>query len=43
MGVALHLALVSLGIGEGDEVILPDLTFAASINSIIHAGATRYR
>ena len=38
--VALHLALVSLGIGEGDEVLVPDLTFAASINSIIHAGAT---
>ncbi len=38
--VALHLALVSLGIGEGDEVIVPDLTFAASINAILHAGAT---
>jgi perosamine synthetase len=38
--VALHLALVALGIGKGDEVIVPDLTFAASINSIIHSGAT---
>tara|TARA_B100001059_G_scaffold60130_1_gene55732 strand:+ start:16502 stop:17938 length:1437 start_codon:yes stop_codon:yes gene_type:complete len=38
--VALHLALVSLGIGEGDGVIVPNLTFAATINSIIHAGAT---
>lgn len=38
--VALHLALVSLGIGEGDEVIVPDMTFAASINAILHAGAT---
>lgn len=37
---ALHLALVALGIGEGDEVIVPDLTFAASINAILHAGAT---
>lgn len=37
--VALHLALVALGIGEGDEVIVPDITFAASINTIIHAGA----
>lgn len=37
---ALHLALVALGIGKGDEVIVPDLTFAASINTIIHAGAT---
>ena len=38
--VALSLALEALGIGEGDEVIVPDLTFAASINSIIHVGAT---
>ncbi len=38
--VALHLALDALGVGEGDEVIVPDLTFAASINSIIYAGAT---
>jgi perosamine synthetase len=37
--VSLHLALVALGIGEGDEVIVPDLTFAASINTVIHAGA----
>ena len=38
--VAIHLALVALGIGPGDEVIVPDLTFAATINSVIHAGAT---
>ena len=38
--VALHLALVVLGIGEGDEVIVPDLTFAASINAILYTGAT---
>lgn len=38
--VALHLALVALGIGKGDEVIVPDLTFAASINAIIYTGAT---
>jgi perosamine synthetase len=38
--VALHLALVSLGIGSGDEVIVPNLTFASSVNSIIHAGAS---
>lgn len=37
---ALHLALVTLGIGEGDEVILPDLTFAATINAVLHSGAT---
>ncbi len=38
--VALHLALVALGIGPGDEVIVPDLTFAATINIVLHAGAT---
>lgn len=38
--VALHLALVTLGIGKGDEVIVPDLTFAATINAVLHAGAT---
>ena len=38
--VALHLALLSLNIGPGDEVIVPDLTFAATINAVIHAGAT---
>jgi perosamine synthetase len=37
--VSLHLALDALGIGPGDEVIVPDLTFGASVNSIIHAGA----
>lgn len=37
---ALHLALLALNIGPGDEVILPDLTFAATINSVLHAGAT---
>ncbi|MDR3627008.1 MAG: aminotransferase class I/II-fold pyridoxal phosphate-dependent enzyme [Ignavibacteriaceae bacterium] len=37
---ALHLALVVLGIGPGDEVIVPDFTFVASINSIIYTGAT---
>ena len=38
--VALHLALVALGISEGDEVIIPDLTFAATINAVLHANAT---
>ena len=37
---ALHLALLALGIGKGDEVIVPDLTFAATINTVLHAGAT---
>lgn len=38
--VALHLALDALGICAGDEVLVPDLTFAASINAIIYTGAT---
>ena len=38
--VALHLALVALNIKEGDEVIVPDLTFAASVNAILYTGAT---
>jgi dTDP-4-amino-4,6-dideoxygalactose transaminase len=37
---ALHLALISLGLGSGDEVIVPSFTFAASANSICLTGAT---
>lgn len=36
---ALHLALVSLGIKEGDEVIVPDLTFIATANAVAYTGA----
>lgn len=36
---ALHLALLVLGIGPGDEVIVPTLTFIASANSIAYTGA----
>lgn len=38
--VALHLALVTLGIGHGDEVIVPSFTYIASVSNISHAGAT---
>ncbi len=39
---ALHLALVVLGIGVGDEVACSDFTFAASANPIAYAGATPF-
>lgn len=38
--VALHLALYALGIGAGDEVIVPTLTYIASVNAISYVGAT---
>jgi perosamine synthetase len=38
--VALHLALVTLGVGPGDEVIVPNLTFAAPVNAVLYVGAT---
>jgi dTDP-4-amino-4,6-dideoxygalactose transaminase len=37
---ALHLALAALGIGRGDEVIVPSLTFVASVNAVLYVGAT---
>jgi dTDP-4-amino-4,6-dideoxygalactose transaminase len=36
---ALHLSLQVIGIGPGDEVIVPTMTFAATANTVIHAGA----
>src|SRR5437588_6296120 len=37
---ALMLALRVLGIGPGDEVLVPAMTFVASANAVVHAGAT---
>ena len=37
---ALHLALLSCGVGRGDEVIIPALTFVADINVVEMVGAT---
>ena len=36
---AMHLALLAAGVGPGDEVITTPLTFAATVNVIVHAGA----
>src|SRR5256712_9075006 len=36
----LHLALATIGIGPGDEVIVPSFTFIASANAILYTGAT---
>jgi perosamine synthetase len=37
---ALFLALAAAGIGQGDEVIVPDITFVATANAVVLAGAT---
>ena len=36
----LHLAVASLGLGPGDEVIAPSLSFVATTNAILYTGAT---
>ena len=37
--VTLHLALLALGIGPGDEVIMPTLTYIATANAVRYCGA----
>jgi dTDP-4-amino-4,6-dideoxygalactose transaminase len=36
---AIHLALLALGVGPGDDVLVSDLTFAATANAVVYAGA----
>ncbi len=38
--VALHVALEALGVGPGDEVLVPSLTYIASANAVAYTGAT---
>lgn len=38
--LALHMALVAVGVGPGDEVIVPSLTFVATANAALYTGAT---
>jgi len=37
---ALHLALKAIGVGKGDEVIIPDVTFVATASAVLITGAT---
>ena len=37
---ALHLALVALGLGPGDEVIVPTITYIATANAVRYCGST---
>ncbi len=36
----LHLCLATLGVGPGDEVLVPSLTFVATVNAVMYVGAT---
>jgi perosamine synthetase len=35
-----HLALVALGVGPGDEIIVPTVTYVATANAVIHCDAS---
>ena len=37
--VAIHLALIALGVKAGDEIIMPDLTYIATANAVKYCGA----
>ena len=37
---ALHLSMLALGVGPGDEVVVPDLTWVATANAVAYTGAT---
>src|SRR5438045_7638222 len=37
---ALHAAMFAIGIGPGDEVIVPPITFAATANAVVYQGGT---
>jgi dTDP-4-amino-4,6-dideoxygalactose transaminase len=39
---ALHLILAGMGIGPGDEVIVPAFTWVATANVVLYCGATRF-
>lgn len=38
--VAIHLALLAMGVGPGDEVVIPSLTYVATANAVRYTGAT---
>ena len=38
--MVLHLSLLAAGVGPGDEVVTPALTFCSAANAVLHTGAT---